>query len=133
MRRAIEETRRRRELQEEYNTTHGITPETVRKNIRHGIEAEAAAHEQANAAAGLRDAESAISAEYISQLEAEMMAAADALEFERAAEIRNRISSLREAKSGKQTTSGQDAKGDSSQGRRSRRTSRGRLPRPKRG
>ena len=44
MQRAIEETGRRRKLQEEYNQTHGITPASIRKSIRAGIESEAAAH-----------------------------------------------------------------------------------------
>ncbi len=44
MQAAMEETRRRRAMQEEYNRQHGITPSTIRKAIRDGIEAEAAAH-----------------------------------------------------------------------------------------
>ncbi len=52
MRKAIQETERRRAVQERYNQTHGITPETIRKNIRTGIEAEAAAHRSANEAVG---------------------------------------------------------------------------------
>ena len=96
MQRAIEETRRRREMQEEYNREHGITPETIRKSIRAGIEAEAAAHAQANAAVGRGDEAQYITEEYLAELEAEMLAAAEALEFERAAALRDRIQQMRE-------------------------------------
>ena len=96
MQRAIEETQRRRKLQKEYNREHDITPETIRKSIRAGIEAEAAAHTESNAAVGRTDEAQIISEEYLDELEAEMMAAADALEFERAAAIRDRIQQMRE-------------------------------------
>src|SRR5690606_23965872 len=91
------ETRRRRALQEEYNRQHGITPATVKKNIRASIEAEAAAHRQANAAVGRGNDSQYITAEYIQELEAEMLAAAEALEFERAAQIRDRITRMRDS------------------------------------
>jgi len=94
MQRAIEETRRRRELQEEYNRRHNITPETIRKQLRQGIEAEAAAHAKTYELVH-RDAEQYVTQEYLNELEAEMLAAAEALEFERAAELRDRISELR--------------------------------------
>ena len=96
MQRAIEETRRRREMQKEYNTEHGITPETIRKSIRAGIEAEAAAHARSNAAVGRADEAQYITEEYLAELEAEMLAAAEALEFERAAALRDRIMQMRE-------------------------------------
>ena len=95
MQRAIEETQRRRALQEEYNRRHGITPETIRKSIRAGIEAEAAAHAQANAAAGRKDEARYITEEFLDELEREMLEAAESLEFERAAALRDRIVQLR--------------------------------------
>ena len=96
MQRAIEETRRRRKLQEEYNREHGITPETIRKSIRRGIEAEAEAHVRSNAAVGLADEAQYITEEYLAELEAEMLAAAESLEFERAAALRDRIVQMRD-------------------------------------
>jgi excinuclease ABC subunit B len=97
MQRAIDETRRRRELQEAYNKEHGITPETIKKSIRAGIEAEAAAHAQANAAVGRTDETQYITEEFIAELEAEMLAAAESLEFERAAQLRDRITQMRDS------------------------------------
>ena len=95
MQRAIEETRRRRELQREYNRAHRITPETIRKGIRMGIEAEAAAHARSNAAVGRGDEAQYITEEFLGELEAEMLAAAQAREFERAAALRDRILQMR--------------------------------------
>lgn len=95
MRRAIEETERRRVMQQEYNQRHGITPESIRKGIKAGIESEAAAHARANAAVGHGDEAQYITEEFIGELQTEMLAAAEALEFERAAAIRDRIDKLK--------------------------------------
>jgi excinuclease ABC subunit B len=97
MRKAIEETSRRRELQEKYNTEHGITPETVKKNIRAGIEEAISAHRQANAAVGRNDESVYITEEYVAELEEEMYEAAHQLDFEKAAALRDRIEQYREA------------------------------------
>lgn len=94
MRRAIEETARRRELQKAYNEEHGITPETIRKSIRAGIEAEAAAHVKSNAAVGLKNSK-ADTEEFLNELEFEMLQAAEELDFERAAKLRDRILEIR--------------------------------------
>jgi excinuclease ABC subunit B len=97
MQKAIDETSRRRAIQQQYNERHGITPETIRKNIRSGIEVEVAAHREANAAVGRANDAVYITEEYLQELEKEMMAAAEALEFERAAAIRDRILKLRDS------------------------------------
>lgn len=96
MRNAMEETARRREIQKAYNQEHGITPQTIRKNINLGIEKEAEAFRRANEAIGRRDTTEIITEEYVAELEKEMMEAAEKMEFERAAAIRDRISQLRE-------------------------------------
>jgi excinuclease ABC subunit B len=138
MQRAIEETERRRLLQQEYNREHNITPETIRKSIRAGIEAEVAAHVQANAAVGRKDDAQYITEEFLAELEAEMLAAADALEFERAAKLRDRIEKLKASVG--QTVGEAELDDDSSSpgGRGRRRGGKGRgkggvrVPRPKR-
>jgi excinuclease ABC subunit B len=137
MQRTMDETARRRALQETYNKEHGITPETIKKAIFAGIEAEAAAHAEANAKVGLTDETKYITEEYIAELEAEMYAAAEAMEFERAAIIRDRIGAMRdqigkpvtavrEEESGgrKRHGKGKKKSGDPAQWK-------GRVPRPK--
>ncbi len=128
MQRAMDETDRRRAVQAAYNREHGITPETIRKGIRAGIEAEANAHAQANAAVGRADDAQYITEEYLAELEGEMMAAADAMEFERAAVLRDRIERMRSSV-GRQVAE-VEARGSNKGGRR--RGKGGRLPRPKR-
>jgi excinuclease ABC subunit B len=123
MQRAIDETERRRKLQEAYNSEHGITPETIKKAIHRGIESEASAHAKANAAVGRTDETQYITEEYLSELEAEMVEAAQSLEFERAAAIRDRIERMRNAV-GEPVDSVKETGGKRGRGR-------GRVPRPK--
>src|SRR5581483_5422990 len=94
MRRAIYETQRRRALQLEYNAQHGITPETVRSAIVAGIEEEIAAHKYVQEAAGLK-ADDYVTEEYLEELHGEMLAAAANLEFERAAQLRDKIAQVK--------------------------------------
>jgi excinuclease ABC subunit B len=94
MNRAIDETQRRRGLQSEYNLQHGITPETVRTAIGAGIEEQIAAHKLVQEAAG-QAPENYVTQEYLEELHAEMLAAAENLEFERAAQLRDRIAHLK--------------------------------------
>ncbi|MCR5164517.1 MAG: UvrB/UvrC motif-containing protein, partial [Thermoguttaceae bacterium] len=97
MRHAIDETARRRQMQNEFNQAHGITPQTIRKNIDLGIEKEAEAYRRANAAVGRKSEEEIVTQEFIAELEAEMMEAAGKLEFERAAAIRDRLEALKKS------------------------------------
>ncbi len=95
MQRAIDETNRRRKLQMEYNQTHGITPETIRKAIRKGIEEEIAARQIERESSGVTSETQFVTQEFISELEREMLEAAQALDFERAAHLRDRVQQLR--------------------------------------
>jgi excinuclease ABC subunit B len=133
MQRAIEETRRRRKMQEEYNRQHGITPETIRKAIHAGIEADAAAHAQSYAAVGQGNDSQYITEEFLAELEVEMLAAAEALEFERAAALRDRIQQMRK-QMGKPLAEAQveHATRDRRGHRRGRHTDIRGIPKPKR-
>ncbi|MFN9751889.1 MAG: helicase-related protein, partial [Planctomycetota bacterium] len=128
MRNAIAETARRRKLQQEFNQLHGITPQTVKKNISQGIESELSAHRQANEMVGRTDETVYITEEYINELEQEMLQAAESLEFERAATLRDRITQMRDAIG--EPLSAVREQGGSFKGR-GRKGKRGRVPRPK--
>jgi excinuclease ABC subunit B len=95
MKAAIEETERRRAKQIAYNTEHGITPETIQKEIRRGIETELKARKQARSA--IESNEPALDAEIlVRELDAEMREAATSLEFEKAAQARDMLARVRE-------------------------------------
>ena len=97
MRRAINETNRRRRLQMEFNKKHGITPKTIEKGIHDIIEATKVAEQPADYHVDTKEKLSADDIRaLIEKLEAEMRAAAEALEFEKAANLRDEILSLRE-------------------------------------
>ena len=97
MRKAIDETERRRRIQQAYNEKHGITPQTVRKAVREVIEATKVAEEKApyGKALDVRSMGKKERRQLISQLEKEMKEAARKLEFERAAELRDMIIELK--------------------------------------
>src|SRR5262245_21929401 len=93
MQKAMDETKRRRELQLEYNAQHGITPESVRSAILTGLEEEIEAHKFTAEVVGKAD--DYVTEEYLEELHAEMLAAAQGLEFERAAQLRDKIAELK--------------------------------------
>ncbi|MDI6711309.1 MAG: excinuclease ABC subunit UvrB [Bacillota bacterium] len=95
MRRALDETERRRRLQMEYNRRHGITPETVKKAVRAVIEATHAAEPAGAYAVPEKRMTKTELKRTIARLEKEMREAARRLEFERAAEIRDALIELR--------------------------------------
>ncbi len=127
---AVDETRRRRALQEEYNREHGITPETVRKELRAGIEAEAVSRAKAFEVVGQGDEGRQRQAELIEQLEADMMQAAAELDFERAARLRDEIAGLRSGEGRGRGGGGGRGRGRG-KGRGAGGGFGGRIPRPK--
>lgn len=93
MARAIEETDRRRSIQQAYNEEHGITPQTIRKDVRGVIRATVEAEEEVlESLSTMKPAEREAA---IAKLEEEMKQAARDLQFERAAELRDLILELK--------------------------------------
>ncbi|WP_297148577.1 excinuclease ABC subunit UvrB [Thermogemmatispora sp.] len=105
MRRAIDETNRRRRLQMAYNEQHGITPRGIKKGVKtlsERIKAMSAAgadegHQEQKAAVALAGIPKEEALRLIKNLEAQMRAAAKQLEFEKAAELRDQIIEIRRA------------------------------------
>ena len=92
MRQAMDETRRRREKQDAYNKAHGITPKTIRKDIRELLEIAEPAKRDAKPVKQMTKLEKL---QLIDKLEKQMKEAAKMLEFELAAALRDQIIELR--------------------------------------
>ncbi|MBJ8053789.1 excinuclease ABC subunit B [Bacillus cereus] len=93
---AIEETQRRRSIQEAYNEKHGITPKTIQKGVRDVIRATTAAEDtETYEAAPTKKMTKKERENTIAKMEAEMKEAAKALDFERAAELRDLLLELK--------------------------------------
>ena len=90
---AMKETDRRRKIQDDYNKAHGITPTSVKKSVRAVIEATKAAEPEMEEYKGKTPLELTKKElkDYIKNLEKEMKQAAQDLQFERAAQLRDRI------------------------------------------
>jgi excinuclease ABC subunit B len=93
---AIDETNRRREMQLKFNADHGITPQTIQKAIRASLESEVKARKTVQETIHAND-DQLDQAEIIRLLEEEMLQAAQNLEFERAAQLRDKITEMKGA------------------------------------
>ena len=99
MRRALDETRRRRAKQLAWNAAHGVTPRTIEKSVDQVLQAthvaDAIRGEDEDVSGLLSAAERDDPRGLIARLEAEMLDAARVLEFERAASLRDRVDELK--------------------------------------
>ena len=96
MNKAIKETERRREIQIKYNEEHGITPQTIIKEVREVIEATKVAEEKVEyKVEGAKKVSEKDKKKLIKKYTEEMMEAAKNLQFERAAELRDIINDLK--------------------------------------
>ncbi len=96
MQRAMDETERRREIQLKYNEEHKIKPETIRKAIRDSLSQEISARRVAREAVRSNEEEYDRD-ELIAMIEKEMLEAAEQLDFEKAAMLRDRLKELQDA------------------------------------
>lgn len=94
----IDETSRRREIQDEYNKEHNIVPKTIKKEIRDVINTSIAAEEDVDFEVNENEFTKEEISAMIDALKPEMYRAAEELDFEKAAEIRDKINELKEKK-----------------------------------
>lgn len=133
MENAIRETQRRRRIQDEYNKEHGITPQTVQSNIRMGIESASQLRKKARDMVRKESGAQVITEEYLKGLEEDMLAAAENLEFEKAAQLRDKILNGRD-RIGQPIDEEEDSKSSRNHlGRQRKRTSSAakRVPKPR--
>ena len=98
MRHAIEETQRRREIQKKYNDEHGITPTTIKKAVRDLIAiSKAAAEPKADMEKDIESMSHKELEKLLKELSKQMHKAAAELDFERAAELRDRIIEIKKS------------------------------------
>jgi excinuclease ABC subunit B len=97
MQMAIGETERRRAKQQAYNLEHGITPQTIQKAIRRGMERELQGSRTAREAVKSGEPEFEV-AELVRMLEDEMVEAAGQMEYEKAAKLRDQVAALKSGK-----------------------------------
>ena len=90
--RAISETNRRRAIQQRFNEEHNITPQTVTAKVHELLEVSRSAEESGTLPQGMDETERQLA---IENLEEQMLSAAEALDFEKAAKLRDRLLALR--------------------------------------
>ena len=95
MKKAIDETDRRRKIQLQYNKEHNITPQTIRKEVRKSLTEQVRARQTALKAVRF-DEQEYDKVELAGEIEKEMLEAADALDFEKAAFLRDKLRELKE-------------------------------------
>ncbi len=134
---AIDETDRRRAIQQQYNEDHNITPRTVIAASGGGIEVDAARRRETAAKAKAEEEGEYVTLEYVDELEREMLQAAEDLDFEKAAQLRDRVLQLKD-QIGKPFSAVENASASTGGGigrqkkRRQKKSAGAAVPRPKR-
>jgi excinuclease ABC subunit B len=128
MKNAIQETARRRSIQEAYNREHNITPKTIIKAISAGISQDLRKRREANELATQDKNAPRITEELIAEMQTDMLQAAEDLEFEKAGILRDRINQFQEKIGQPISAVDQEKPNNKKSRRKGRRT---KIPRPK--